>query len=156
MNAFLVIVAVLIIGLLIAMWVVKQLNIKKKIWGIPLQYLLDTALLIVAVVAVIVIKNALGGKSRTIQALLARLNIQQTQNKINMVDDSIKEKTDAITNIDQQIKNLQPATNPADVNNLIAQQNAVKQELDDLNKQKQSHLDAQASLQQQIKDLEAL
>jgi len=156
MNVFLCIVAVLIIALLVAMWVVKQLGIQKKIWGIPLQYLLDASLLVMAVVAVIVVKTALGGKSKMIQALLARLNIQQVQNRVNIIDDSIKEKNDAISNIDQQINALQPATNPADINNLISQQDAVKKELANLNQQKQTHLDTQTNLQQQIKNLESL
>jgi hypothetical protein len=156
MNAFLVMVGVAIVGLIIALWAVKKFNVKTKVFGVPLQYVLDVALLIVALVAVLVIKTVLGGKSKTIEALLAKLNMQKAQNNINIVNNDIKTKTDTITAIDQQIKTLQPATQKSDIDALIAQQNAAKQELEDLNKQKQTHTDVQTTLQQKIQDLAAL
>lgn len=156
MNAFLVITGALIISLIAALFIVKKFNIKRKIFGIPLQYVLDIALLFIAVVIVVVVKNALSGKNKTITALLNKLQINMTQNKINIVNDAIKEKTDNIASIDQQIKAIQPATQQSSIDALVAQQNSVKQELDDLNKQKQTHVTTQTTLQQQIKDLSSL
>ena len=156
MNAFLVIVGVLVVGLIIALWVIKKFNVKTKVFGIPLQYVLDVALLLVAIIAVIVIKTALGDKSKALNTLLAKLNIMKAQNNINIVNDAIKEKTDNIAGIDQQIKALQPATQQSSIAALVAQQNSVKQELDDLNKQKQTHVNTQTTLQQQVKDLSSL
>ena len=107
MNAFLVIAGSLIVGLLIALWVVKHFQIKTKLWGIPLQYILDIALLIVAVITVIVIKTALGNKSKALEVLLARLKISQVLNSINIINDHITENQDSINSIDNQIKVLQ-------------------------------------------------
>jgi hypothetical protein len=156
MNAFLVIIGILIVGLLIALWAVKKFNVTTKVFGIPLQYVLDIALVLVAIIAVIVIKTALGGKNKTIEALLTKLNIMKAQNNINIVNDHIQDKTDAIATIDQKIKELQPATQQKDIDNLLAQQAAIKQQMQDLNQQKQNHTESQKTLEQKIKDMEAL
>jgi hypothetical protein len=156
MNAFLAIIGVLIVGLLIALWAVKKFNVKTKVYGIPLQYVLDIALVLTGITAVIVIKTVLGNNSTALKALLMKLNIMKAQNNINIANDEIKTKTDAIISIDQQIKNLQPATQQKDIDNLIVQQNAVKQQLQDLNQQKQTHISTQTTLEQQIKNLGSL
>jgi hypothetical protein len=155
MNAFLVITGILIVGMLITLWVIKKFNIQSKVFGIPLKYVLDVALVLTGTIALIIIKSALGGKSKTIATLLAKLQITGAQNKIDIVDEGIKEKTALIATIDQKIHAL-PATQQSDVDALVAQQNAVKKDLADLNAQKQDHTDNKTTLEQKIKEMESI
>jgi septal ring factor EnvC (AmiA/AmiB activator) len=156
MNAFLVIVGVLIVGLLIALWVVKQFNIQTKVFGVPLKYVLDVALLVVAVIAVVVVKTALANKSKALEALLMKLNIMQAQNKINIVNEDIKTKNDELDAVNKQLAAVEPGTKQSDVDALVAQKDASEKTIDDLNKQKAVHTTTQTTLSQKMKDMEAL
>ena len=154
MNAFLVIAGSLIVGLLIALWVVKHFQIKTKLWGIPLEYILDIALLIVATVLVVVIKTALGNKSKALEALLAKLKISQVLNSINIINDHITENQSSIDSIDSQIKALQGnTTNTDQITALTSQKDAIQKQIDDLNAQKQGHTDNKSSLEDRVKQM---
>jgi septal ring factor EnvC (AmiA/AmiB activator) len=154
MNAFLVITGVVIVALLIALWVVKQFNIQTKLWGIPLKYILDIALILVAITAIIVVKVALGNKSKALDALLAKLQISQANNKISILDDHIATNQTAITSIDTQIKNLQGSSCAGQIDALTKQKEDIQKQIDDLNSQKQTHTDNKSSLEDRVKQME--
>jgi septal ring factor EnvC (AmiA/AmiB activator) len=154
MNAFLVIAGSLIIGLLIALWVVKHFQIKTKLWGIPLQYLLDIVLVAVAVITAVIIKVALGNKSKALEVLLAKLKISQAVNSINIINDHLTENQNNINDIDSQIKALQGNTaNTDQITSLTSQKDAIQKQIDDLNSQKQGHTDNKSSLEDRVKQM---
>ena len=154
MNAFLIIAGSLIVGLLIALWIVKHFQIKTKLWGVPLQYILDIALVIVGTILIIVVKTALGNKSKALEALLAKLKISQVLNSINIINDHITENQSTIDSIDSQIKVLQGNTANADqITALTNQKDAIQKQIDDLNAQKQTHTDNKSSLEDRVKQM---
>jgi TolA-binding protein len=154
MNAFLVIAGSLIVGLLIALWVVKRFKITTKLWGISLQYILDIALIIVAVIMVVVVKTALGNKNKALEVLLAKLKISQANNSINIINDHITDNQNSINSIDSQIKALQGNTVNADkITSLTSQKDAIQKQIDNLNAQKQDHTDNKSSLEDRVKQM---
>jgi hypothetical protein len=154
MNAFLVVAGSLIIGLLVALWVVKQFNIQTKVLGVPLKYVLDIALVVVATVTVVVVKNALGNKNKALEALLIKLRISQAGNSINIIDDHLTENQSSISSIDSQIKVLQSnSTGDSQITALTNQKNAIQKEIDDLNMQKQNYADTKSSLEDRVKKM---
>ena len=154
MNAFLIIAGSLIVGLLIALWIVKHFQIKTKLWGVPLQYILDIALVIVGTILIIVVKTALGNKSKALEALLAKLKISQVLNSINIINDHITENQSTIDSIDSQIKALQGNIANADqIVSLTSQKDAIQKQIDDLNAQKQTHTDNKSSLEDRVKQM---
>jgi hypothetical protein len=156
MNVFFVVTGIIIAGLLIALWVVKQFGIKTKLWGIPLQYILDVALLLVAIIAVVVVKTALGNKSKALETLLMKLNVMKFQNHINIVNDDIQVKNEELDSVNKQLAATQPGTKQSDIDALVAQKDAAEKVIEDLNQQKAVHTTNQETLQQKIKDAEAL
>jgi len=154
MNAFLVIIGSIIVGLLIALWAVKKFQIKTKVFGIPLQYVLDTALLLAAIILVIVVKTALGSKSKAIEQLLIKLRIMKSQNDINIVNDHIQENNDSISALNKQIAALQGSSDQAQIDALLRQKNEIEQELYDLNTQKQGHTDNKTSLEDRVAQMQ--
>jgi len=154
MNAFLVIAGSLIVGLLIALWIVKHFQIKTRLWGIPLQYILDIALVVVAVITVVVVKTVLGNKNRALEVLLAKLKISQASNSINIINDHLTTNQNSINSIDSQIKVLQSdAANVNQIASLSSQKDAIQKEIDDLNAQKQGHTNNKASLEDRVKKM---
>ena len=154
MNAFLVITGVLIVAILITLWVLKKFNIQTKIFGIPLKYILDIALLLIGIIVVIVIKVALGNKNKQLEALLLKLRITKAQNDINIVNDHIQETHTAISTIDQQIAGLQGTSNQPKIDVLLQQKKEIEQQLADLNQKKQGHADNKFSLEERVKQMQ--
>jgi type II secretory pathway pseudopilin PulG len=153
MNAFLVIAGSLIVGLLIALWVVKHFQIKTKLWGIPLQYLLDTILVAVAIITAVVVKVALGNKNKALEVLLAKLQISQAKNSLDMIDEHLSQNQQTIATIDTQIGNLQSSSSVDQINALSKQKDDIKKKINDLNNQKQGYADTKSSLEDRVKKM---
>jgi len=154
MNAFLVIAGSIIVGLLIALWAIKQFKVQTRVFGIPLKYVLGITLLVVAVIVVIVVRTALGNKNKQLEALLLKLRILQVKNKTDIIDEHIQQNNTTIAEIDQQISQIQGSSNQSKIDSLIKQKQDIEKKTQEFNQQKQTHADNKASLEDRVKAMQ--
>jgi len=154
MNAFLVVSGIVLISVIGILFIIKKFNIKTRIFGISLQYVLDFVILIIVIVITIVVKTALKHKNRQLEALLLKFRILQVKNKTDIIDEHIQQNNTVITTIDQQINQIQGSSNQSKLDSLIKQKQEIEKKIQEFNQQKQTHADNKTSLEDRVKAMQ--
>ncbi len=130
MDWIFVVVGAILIGIIVAVFIMYKKGFNLKLWGVQIKHWLIVIGIVVAVLAIMIVKIALGKKSDKIEDLLIKLRKSQADGDLRVIDEKLQNNQNKAEKINTELEGLEAA---AGVN---------KKKIDNLNKKK-ANIDSQ-------------
>jgi len=159
MDMFLVIAGVVLLGIIVTIFIMYKKGFNFKLCGVQIKHWLIVIGIIIAVLAIIIIKIALGKKNDSIEGLLVKLRKSQADADLKVIDEKLQNNQTKIEKIDTELKGLEVDTvvNQKKIDNLNkkkvnidSQLNKINSQYSDKKKQKDSLEDKVARMKKRL------